>query len=70
MMTSPLPDTIGSQFSCALGFWDTNTIVRHDDVTATSQHRFSSFRVLATKKFTIARAFFIPVSGKSNLIFA
>jgi hypothetical protein len=34
MTTSSLPDTIGSQFSRALEFWDTNTSVGHDDVTS------------------------------------
>jgi hypothetical protein len=29
-----MPDTIGFQFLRALGFWDTNTIIKHDDITS------------------------------------
>jgi hypothetical protein len=94
MMMSPLPDTIGSQFSHTLGFLDTNTSIGYDDVTTALHHRFSAFErllqknsllrtlfsyqyqanfsfwALAMKNFTFTNAFFIPVSGKCNLIFA
>jgi hypothetical protein len=66
---SPLLDTIGSRYSRALGFWDTNTNIGHDDIIIALHHTFSAFARLL-QKITFAHAFFILVSGKSNPIFA
>jgi hypothetical protein len=49
MTMSTLLDTIGSQSSRALGFWDTNSNVGNDNVAVAIHHTFSAFARLLQK---------------------